>query len=124
MKSLIEIVFRDRLSKLKVFLAMRTYTGFCVVPLALFKCVIRTELREREVFCHPRTIAMLRSPANMTDTKDKIVSYYLVLRQDVTSSVLLGIRIDSQLHDYKSFLYYTAQFFILKSLFWRDILKL
>ena len=60
----------------------------------------------------------------MTDTKDKIVSYYLVLRQDVTSSVLLGIRIDSQLHDYKSFLYYTAQFFILKSLFWRDILKL
>ena len=74
MKSLIEIVFRDRLSKLKVFLAMSTYTGFCVVPLALFKCVIRTELREREVFCHPRTIAMLRSPANITDTKDKIVA--------------------------------------------------
>ena len=74
MKSLIEIVFRDRLSKLKVFLAMRTYTGFCVVPLVLFKCVIRTELREREVFCHPRTIAMLRSPANITDTKDKIVA--------------------------------------------------
>ena len=74
MKSLIEIVFRDRLSKLKVFLAMRTYTGFCVVPLVLFKCVIRTALREREVFCHPRTIAMLSSPANITDTKDKIVA--------------------------------------------------
>ena len=79
MKSLIEIVFRDRLSKLKVFLAMRTYTVFCVVPLALFKCVIRTELREREVFCHPRTIAMLRSPANITDTKEKILYYALKL---------------------------------------------
>ena len=124
MKSLIEIVFRDRLSKLKVLLAMRTYKGFCVVPLVFFRCRIRTELCERKVFCHPRSIAKLRSAANMTDTKDKIVSYYLVLRQDVTSSVLLGIRIDSQLHDYKSFLYYTAQFFILKSLFWRDILKL
>ena len=80
MKSLIEIVFRDRLSKLKVLLAMRTYTGFCVVALVFFRCGIRTELREREVFCHPRSIVMLRSGADITDTKDKIVSYYLVWR--------------------------------------------
>ena len=98
MKSLIEIVFRDRLSKLKVLLAMRTYKGFCVVPLVFFRCGITTELCERKVFCHPRSIAKLRSAANMTDTKDKIVSYYLVLRQDVTSSVLLGILYSTVFH--------------------------
>ena len=80
MKSLFEIVFRDRLSKLKVLLAIRTYTGFCVVPLIFFRCRIRTERREREMFCHLRSIAMLKSAANITDTKDKIVSYYLALR--------------------------------------------
>ena len=80
MKSLFEIVFRDRLSKLKVLLAIRTYTGFCVVPLVFFRCGIRIERRKREMFCHLRSIAMLKSAAKITDTKDKIVSYYLVLR--------------------------------------------